>query len=97
MRVRAGRAHLRGGSGGVPRMRFRCGPLLDRTRQGDLISPQLYSPLYLLIVGREGRVEPLVCLSLSLSRLSLSLPNPGLREFPGCAPDADRCSTEPSQ
>ena len=39
----------------------------------DEITPLLYSPLYLLIVEREGRVEPLVSLSLSLSRLSLSL------------------------
>ena len=38
----------------------------------DLITPQLYSPLYLLIVEGEGRVEPLVSLSLSLSRLSLA-------------------------
>jgi len=32
----------------------------------DLILPQLYSPVYLLSVEREGRVEPLVSLSPSV-------------------------------
>ena len=47
-----------------------------------MITPQLYSPLYLLIVEREGRVEPLLSLSLSLSLLSLppeTPPRPRLR------------------
>ena len=39
-------------------------------RDTDLITPQLHSPLYLLIVEREGRVELLV--SFSLSRRSPS-------------------------
>ena len=44
--------------------------------EAGLITPLLYSPLYLLIVEREGRVEPLVSLPLSISRLSLPAPPP---------------------
>ena len=38
--------------------------------EADLITPHLYSPLYLLIVEGEGLVTS--CLSLSLASLSLS-------------------------
>jgi len=43
-------------------------PQSGRKKAADLITPQLYSPLYLLIVEGEG----LVTSCLSLSRLSLN-------------------------
>ena len=50
----------------------------SRSSRYDLISPQLYGLVYLLIVEREGLATSSLSLSLSLaslSRLSLSLPN----------------------